>query len=130
MRDPKSSESAYLFPGTQGFSFSGVADGDYDVTAESSYPNGDLMISPPVRIKVRGADIGGIELITKPLGTISGRLVLEESNAVECKGKKRAVVLKLSFQRGTMRARQPRIGHNFFGHWVDHRIQMRKATFP
>src|SRR6185503_3229108 len=39
--------------------------------------------------KVRGADITGIEVATKPLGLISGRVVLEGSKGVECKGKRR-----------------------------------------
>ena len=84
-------ENTYQAPGT-GFSFNGVADGDYDVTAQSYLPNGDRSISPPKRIKVRGADVTGVELATKPLGTISGRIVLEDSNAPECTGKRRAAV--------------------------------------
>src|SRR5262249_7859977 len=70
----------------------GVADGDYDVTAQSYFPNGERGISPPKRIRVRGADVTGVELATKPLGSIIGRLVLEDSNAPECTGKRRAVV--------------------------------------
>jgi len=85
------SESAYQSPGSDGFSFAGVADGNYDLTAESFHPNGEIMISEPRRVNVRGTDISNVELITKPLGTISGRVVLEESQAIECKGKKRVV---------------------------------------
>ena len=85
------SESVYQAPDSDGFSFSGVADGNYDLTAESFHPNGEIMISEPRRVNVRGTDISNVELITKPLGTISGRVVLEESQAVECKGKKRVV---------------------------------------
>ena len=76
-------------PGSRGFVFYGVADGDYDVTAQSFFPGGESTVSEPKRIKVRGADIAGIELVTKPLGSISGRVVLEGSKAVECKGKRR-----------------------------------------
>ena len=81
--------SSYQYPGARGFSFSGVADGDYDVTARSSFPNGEWTLSEPKRIKVRGADITGLEITTKPLGAISGRVVLEDSKAIECKGKRR-----------------------------------------
>ncbi len=81
--------SSYQYPGARGFFFSGVADGDYDVTARSYFPNGEWTLSEPKRIKVRGADITGLEITTKPLGAISGRVVLEDSKAAECKGKRR-----------------------------------------
>lgn len=48
-----------------------------------------MALSEPRRIKVRGADITGIELTTKSLGSITGRVALEESKAPECKGKRR-----------------------------------------
>jgi protocatechuate 3,4-dioxygenase beta subunit len=84
----QSSYSSYQ-PGGRGFSFYGVADGDYDVIAQSYFPGGEWVVSEPRRIKVRGADITGIELTAKPLGSITGRVVLEESKAPECKGKRR-----------------------------------------
>jgi hypothetical protein len=79
---------SYQPPGSRGFSFNGVGDGDYDLTAESFSATGNS-VSEPRRIKVRGADVGGIELTTKPLGSIAGRVVLEESKEPECKGKRR-----------------------------------------
>jgi hypothetical protein len=88
-------ESVYQQPGGEGFSFSGVADGNYDLTAESFHPNGEIMISEPRRVRVRGTDIADVQLIPKPLATISGRVVLEESQAIECKGKKRALLTEI-----------------------------------
>jgi protocatechuate 3,4-dioxygenase beta subunit len=85
----QSSYSAYQSPVGRGFSFNGVADGDYDVIAQSFLPGGEWTISEPRRIKVKGADITGIEVTTKPLGSITGHVVLEESKAPECKGKRR-----------------------------------------
>jgi hypothetical protein len=85
-------ETTYQSPGMPGFSFAGVADGDYDVTAQSYLPDGGRSISESKRIKVRGADVTGIEIATKPLASISGRVMLEDSNAPECKGKRRAAV--------------------------------------
>lgn len=82
-------KSSFQPPGSRGFAISGIADGDYDVTAETFFPGGDVALSEPRRIKVRGADITGIELTTKPLGSITGRVALEESKAPECKGKRR-----------------------------------------
>jgi len=85
-------ETTYQSPGMPGFSFDGVSDGDYDVTAQSYFPDGGRSISESKRIKVRGADVTGVELATKPLASISGRVMLEDSNAPECKGKRRAAV--------------------------------------
>lgn len=76
-------------PGGRGFAFFGVADGDYDLTANMYTPGGDPNLSEPKRIKVRGSDITGIELLAKPLGTIVGRVALLESKLPECKAKRR-----------------------------------------
>ena len=81
--------STHQPPGDRGFVFSGIADGDYDVTARSHFQTGEWTLSEPKRIKVRGSDITGIELSTKPLAVVSGQLLLEDSRAAECKGKRR-----------------------------------------
>jgi len=81
--------SSYQQPGSRGFAITGIADGDYDLTAETFFPGVGMAISEPRRIKVRGADVTGIELTTKLLGSISGRVALEESKVPECKGKRR-----------------------------------------
>ncbi|MDQ2920860.1 MAG: carboxypeptidase-like regulatory domain-containing protein, partial [Acidobacteriota bacterium] len=83
------SNSSYQPPGSRGFSFYGIADGDYDVVAQTYFPGGELALSEPRRVKVRGADITGVELTVKPLGSITGHVALEESKAAECKGKRR-----------------------------------------
>ncbi len=76
-------------PGGRGFSFFGIADGDYDVIAQSSISGRELVFSDARRITVKGGDITGLELIAKPLASITGHIVLEESKASECKGKRR-----------------------------------------
>jgi carboxypeptidase family protein len=81
--------SSFQPPGGRGFAFPGVADGDYDLIAQTFFPGGEVNLSDPRRIKVRGADVTGIELVTKPLGTILGRVALVESKTPECKGKHR-----------------------------------------
>ena len=83
------SNSSYQPPGSRGFSFYGIADGDYDVVAQMYSPGGEFALSEPRRVKVRGADITGVELTVKPLGSIAGHLELEESKVLECKGKRR-----------------------------------------
>lgn len=86
--------TSYQRPGSRGFAFYGIADGDYDVTAESFIPGGEWAVSEHRRIKVRGTDITGIELNTTPLGSIIGRVVLEESKALECKSKRRPSIFE------------------------------------
>jgi hypothetical protein len=76
-------------PDEPGFVFRGVEDGDYELTAISPPLNGELMLSTPKRIKVRGADVTGVELHVQPLSSVSGRMVLEESTATECSDKRR-----------------------------------------
>lgn len=86
---PQVSSQTFQQPGTRGFAFYGVVDGDYDLTAQSTLVAGESTSSEPRRIKVRGADITGVELTTKPLGSIVGRVTLEPSKAPQCKGKRR-----------------------------------------
>lgn len=85
------SNSTYQPPGTHGFSFYGIADGDYDVVAQTYFPTGEFALSEPRRIKVKGTDISGLELPVKALGSITGRVALEESKVPECNGKRRPV---------------------------------------
>ena len=80
------------YPGSQGFSFYGVDDGDYDVTARAPQASGEWLLSPSKRIKVRGADVTGIELIAQPLAAVSGRVVLDETKATECTDKQQPVM--------------------------------------
>lgn len=84
-------ESAYSVqpPNAKGFSFYGVSDGDYDLAAQLSLGPGDLLVSEPRRVTVKGADVTGIELTLKPLGSIEARLLLETSAAPECKNKRK-----------------------------------------
>ncbi|HET7113381.1 MAG TPA: hypothetical protein VFI57_07040, partial [Pyrinomonadaceae bacterium] len=87
--------NAMQTPG-RGFELSGVGDGEYHLIAAelpmspvmtSTMP--DISTSEPKRIVVKGADISGIELTTRPPSSISGRISLEPSKAPECQGKRR-----------------------------------------
>lgn len=86
------SESVTQAPGGTGFRFLGIPDGEYDVSAQAILRSGERAVSAPKRIRVRGTDVTGIEILAKPLASISGRVVLENSNAPECNGKRRAVI--------------------------------------
>lgn len=88
------SSSSYQTPGARGFMMVGVADGEYEMTAQEviaaasgSLPN--MAISDPLRITVKGADVSGLELVTKPLAAITGRVVLEPSKLPECQNKRK-----------------------------------------
>jgi hypothetical protein len=86
--------STYQPRGSRGFAFTGVADGDYELVAQEavspkavSFP--EMAFSEPRRITVKGADIAGLELTTKPVASITGRIALEASKAPQCQGKRR-----------------------------------------
>jgi len=83
---------AYQRPGAPGFTFNGVADGEYEMIAQTYSPAGSWSVSGAQRIKVSGADITGVELSIKPLASIAGAVVLEDSKIVECQGKRRPVL--------------------------------------
>jgi hypothetical protein len=72
----------------KGFALYGVADGDYDLIAQSYSAKGEIAASEPFHITVKGSDITGIELVVKGLASISGHVSLETSVAPECKNKR------------------------------------------
>lgn len=85
--------NSYQAPGARGFAFSGLGDGDYELVAQEIMTNpGATMpqfaLSEPRRVSVRGADVTGIELSTRPLGSITGKIVIESSKVPECQGKR------------------------------------------
>src|SRR5262245_342668 len=75
--------------GTTGFAIHGVTDGEYEISARSGgYNNVELFVSTPRRVVVKGADVGGIELKLLPLGSITGKFMLEAApSACETKRK-------------------------------------------
>jgi len=75
--------------------FTGLPDGDYYVTA-NTIQSGEQAVSESKLIKLRGADVTGIELVTQPLASVSGRVVLEETKVAACTDKKRPVLTETS----------------------------------
>ena len=73
----------------KGFGFQGVADGHYLIWTSFAARGGELLVSEPKRIAVKGADVTGIELIARPLASVAGTVVLEPSTIAECKDKRR-----------------------------------------
>ena len=67
-----------------GFSFNGVADGEYELMAQQWGGANDTTASAPRRVTVKGADVSGIEMILGPLASIAGRVNLEEAPKEKC----------------------------------------------
>jgi hypothetical protein len=90
-------------PGARGFSFSGLTDGEYDLVAHefSGTPTSlvpVMMVSEPKRVSVKGASVTGIELVPKPVASISGKIVLEPSKAPACQGKRQPMLAEMAVQ--------------------------------
>lgn len=85
--------AAFQPPGSRGFAFNGVGDGEYKLVAQEftitqTSAMQQLRMSDVKRVTVKGANVTGVELIPKPLASISGRISLERTKALECKGKR------------------------------------------
>jgi len=73
-----SANSAFIRPGddNRGFAFYGLPDGVYIITARSSGDDQGLAAAP-ARITLSGVDVAGIEMKLDPLGSVSGRVVID-----------------------------------------------------
>jgi hypothetical protein len=74
------------------FQLDGVSDGDYELRASVTTPDGVARASPPQKVSVRGADVTGLKLTLAPLATLSGTLFVEPPAALlaqeTCKGRR------------------------------------------
>jgi hypothetical protein len=89
---PLSSANSFQTFNRKGFVFYGIADGDYDLIAQSGIGLGESVASEARHITVKGADVTGIELVVRELASIRGRVVLEQSIAPECKNKRQPLL--------------------------------------
>lgn len=80
-------ETFYQPEGKRGFIFKGIADGNYSLFAQSYNQEGETALSEPKQVTVEGTDVTGIQLATKMLGAVSGRVVLEAAKVAECDSK-------------------------------------------
>ncbi len=86
--------STFVIAGTRpGFSFSGVSDGEYELTAQQLSSTNESVASIPRRITVKGADVTGIELALAPLASIAGRITLEAAPKETCAAEGRTATL-------------------------------------
>jgi hypothetical protein len=75
------------------FQFSGVPDGEYEIAAiGSGTPNVNIQASLPRRVRVKGADLTGLELFMAPMESISGRVVFEPNATLNCGSRRDSVV--------------------------------------
>jgi hypothetical protein len=84
---------AFQSPGGRGFALKGVADGEYEIVGQeipqTSGSTTDVPTSEPRRLTVKGADVTGLELVPRPLPSLSGRIVLEPAKVTACENKRR-----------------------------------------
>ena len=59
------------------FSFNGVSDGVYELTASTGLGTSDAAVSLPQRVTVRGANVTDVALTLTPLSSVMGRVMLE-----------------------------------------------------
>lgn len=80
---------------THSFRFDRIPDGEYDVGGMAESAN-EVAVSTPRRVRVRGADVTGLEISLKPLGSLAGEVIMERvSQAVprsDCKSMHRGMV--------------------------------------
>ena len=65
------------------FNFEGVADGVYELTAQTGAGTSDASIALPQRVNVQGASVTDMVLTLTPMGSIAGRVAVETIELVE-----------------------------------------------
>jgi protocatechuate 3,4-dioxygenase beta subunit len=76
------------------FSFDGLSDGEYELTAQQWGGASDSLATLPRRITVKGGDVTGVELTLARLGSISGRVHLEGTLKENCGDTRNATLLE------------------------------------
>ena len=65
------------------FSFNGVSDGVYELTAVTGLGKSDAAVSLPQRVTVSGANVTDVVLTLTPLSSVTGRVMLETTATTE-----------------------------------------------
>ncbi len=81
--------------GQTGFELTGIADGDYEISALRFDRERGSAFSAPRRVTVRQVNVGGLELVLSPMAAITGKVVVEPLAApnTETCGKSRPATL-------------------------------------
>ena len=69
--------------GNSVFNFDAVPDGVYELTAQAAPGSKDATLAPPQLVTVRGASVTGIVLTLMPMGSVSGRVLIETESCAE-----------------------------------------------
>lgn len=80
---PETSTSIYGDKEHSAFSFYGVPDGEYELTAHGGLGTDSALSSSTHRVTVKGASVTGVELNVTRLGSIAGRVVVEPARQLE-----------------------------------------------
>ncbi len=79
-------QSATAMFGSPEFTLYGIADGEYEIEASTSEKlDKSRMISPKQRVKVKGEDVDGLELVISSLGLIQVTIALETPGDHACR---------------------------------------------
>jgi hypothetical protein len=95
---------------TRTFSFDGIGDGEYDLTANGFVPNEGGTLAPPVHVSVRGADVTGVRLALAPLASLAGRVLFEPLKAADAAKPECQTKRTFAPQEMLLRARRDRDG--------------------
>jgi hypothetical protein len=79
---------SYQSQNGKGFAFYGLPDGEYDLAAQAASAQGESQASEPLHVSVKGRDMTGLNLVLNAMPSLSGRVVLTASTAVECRNKR------------------------------------------
>jgi carboxypeptidase family protein len=104
---PQVGAVAFQSQEARGFSFYGVADGEYDLTAQSYSTPSDGLASEPLHVTVKGSDVSGLHLTVKPLAAISGKVILESATAPDCANKRKPLLSETLVQARILKNAQP-----------------------
>ena len=92
----QSSSSIFNRDSSQSFAFHGIPDGEYQLLAVLNGPIDASAASQPRKITVKGADVAGIEVTLSPLGSIAGKVTIEQFKEgvrpEECKAREAGVL--------------------------------------
>jgi hypothetical protein len=101
------------------FSFSGVPDAKYEVTAVGGLAGSEITVAPPRTVTVQGSDVTGVDLVLGPLAEVSGRVILDTTPQTEpnrlCSAKPAAAIERsvISIRKAGEQLRQFSLGAFF-----------------
>jgi hypothetical protein len=93
--------------GKPSFALNGVSDGEYELAAQQWGGANDSAASLPKRIKIKGADVTGVELVLSPLSSIAGRVQLDAPPKETCADARGGTLLETAINARRDEKNQP-----------------------